>query len=337
MTLFLLRRLAFILPQLFVVIVGTFVLLRALDVDPVSKIAGSFATPETTAQVEASLGLDRSLGAQLQSYLGGLVQGDLGESWTTNEPVTSEIAKRFPVTIQLIGLGFGIAVLLAIPLGRSSAANPTRRREKITTVYALFAGAQPDFWWGLIFAFVFFFKLGWLPAPLGILNTGVSGPSGPTNFILIDTLVHGEFDLFLSALKHFVLPVMTMTFVLTGPILKIMRQAALDVHESEYVLYANAAGFSGKVTKKMITRNSFAPVLTVIGILFGFSLGGAVLIETVFSLNGIGRYALQSTLNVDFPAIQGAVIVMTAFSLLIYLTMDTAYALLDPRVRYSRV
>ncbi len=336
MILFFLRRLAFIIPQLFFVIVGCFVLLRALDVDPVVKIAGSFAAPEVLEQIEASLGLDRSLGAQLSSFLGDLVQGDFGESWTTKEPVTSEIAERFPVTIQLIGLGFGIAVLLAIPLGRSSAANPGRRREKLTTIYALFAGAQPDFWWGLIFAFIFFFKLGWLPAPLGILDTGVMGPTGPTNFILIDTLIHGEFDLFVSALKHFVLPVMTIAFVLTGPILKIMRQAALDVHESEYVLYANAAGFSRKVTKKMVTRNSFAPVLTVTGILFGFSLGGAVLIETVFSLNGIGRYALQSTLNIDFPAIQGAVIVMTAFSLFIYLVMDTAYALLDPRVRYSR-
>ena len=336
MILFVLRRLTFIIPQLFCVIVGTFLLLRLLPVDPVSRIVGLLATPDAYDQAEASLGLDRSLGTQLQSFLGDLVQGDFGQSWSTSEEVISEIGERFPVTIQLIVLGFAIALLISIPLGMRSAANPGRRREKITTVYALFAGAQPDFWWGLIFAFVFFYKLGWLPAPLGILGTGVSGPSGPTNFILIDTLVHGQFDLFVSALKHLVLPVMTIAFVLTGPILKIVRQSALDVHQSEYVLYAQAAGFSPKVTKRMITKNSFAPVLTVTGILFGFSLGGAVLIETVFSLNGIGRYALQSTLNVDFPAIQGAVIVMTAFSLFIYLVMDTSYAVLDPRVRYSR-
>src|SRR5262249_11295740 len=150
---------------------------------------------------------------------------------------------------------------VALPLGRMTAAKPGGKAEKAVTVYGLFAGAQPDFWWGLIFVFIFFFKLKWFPAPLGLLDPGVEPPNGPTKFILIDTLVHGQFDLFGSALKHYVLPVATLAFVLTGPILKIMRQSALDVVSSDYLLYAKVSGLPAKTLRRITMRNAFAPVL----------------------------------------------------------------------------
>ena len=176
-------------------------MLRLLPVDPVSRIVGAFGTDEARASAKATIGLDRSFGEQLGSFLEGLLTLDFGQSFVTREPVCSELGDRIPVTLQLIGIGFILALLIAIPLGRYIAAKVGGRTEKVTTVYALFAGAQPDFWWGLIFLFVFFFKFRWFPAPLGQLSPTEIAPDGPTRFIFIDTLVHGQFDLFVSALK----------------------------------------------------------------------------------------------------------------------------------------
>ncbi|MCY4087680.1 MAG: ABC transporter permease [Actinomycetia bacterium] len=333
---FVLRRLLLFLPQLLAIAIVGFALLRLLPVDPVSRIVGSFGTDEARQSAKETIGLDRSFGEQLGSFLEGLLTLDFGESFVSGDSVRAELGDRIPVTLQLIGIGFVLALVIAIPLGRYIASKVGGRIEKVTTVYALFAGAQPDFWWGLIFLFVFFFKLGWFPAPLGQLDPTQIAPDGPTRFIFIDTLVHGQFDLFVSALKHYALPIITLTFVLTGPILKIMRQSALDVISSDYLLYAKASGFTPKRVRRMTARNSFAPVVTITGVLLVFALGGAVLIETVFALPGLGRYALSRTLDTDFPAIQGAIVFMAAFGLTVYLVMDILYALLDPRVRHSR-
>lgn len=336
MKLFVLKRLAFILPQLFLVAVGVFLLLRALPVDPVSKVAGLVSTPEARALARRDLGLDRSLGAQLQSYLYGLVRGDFGTSWSTKDPVGDEIAQRFPVTIQLTVLAFVVALAIAIPVGRASASRPGGQADKATMGYALFAGAQPDFWWGLFFIFLLFFKARIFPAPLGLLSPDVTPPQPHTRFILIDSLIDGNFRTFGDALKHYALPVLTLAFVLTGPLIKMTRNSVLSVVRSDYILYARAAGLPRRAVKRYLLRTSLAPVVTLSGILFGFMLGGAVLIEFVFTLDGLGLYVLRRTIGVDFPAVQGAVVVMTAFSLFIYLLMDVIYAALDPRVRYAR-
>ena len=332
---FLLKRLALLLPQLLLVVVAAFLLLRLLPVDPVTQRVGIFGTEESRVVVREELGLDGSIGGQLGDFLRGVVVLDFGEAWTTGDPVFDEIAHRFPVTLQLIVIAFTLAILIAIPVALHVAQRAGGKAEKLTTAYALFAGAQPDFWWGLFFIYLFFFVLGLAPPPIGLLDLTLVQPDGPTQFVLLDSLVRGEFEVFISALKHLALPVITLTFVLTGPILKIMRQAAIDVYASDYILYANAAGFSRRRKRRIILRNSLAPTLTVTGILFGFALGGAVIIESVFSLNGMGRYALERTLAVDFPAIQAAVIVMSAFVLVIYLALDLMYALLDPRVKHG--
>ena len=330
-----LKRLCFVLPQLVLVAAVVFILLRILPVDPVDRIAGQFATPELRAQVEEKLGLDRSLGTQLGSYLAGIFQGDFGTSWLTSDPVREEMVERFPLTLQLIALAFFVALAIAIPLGRASAAREGSRVDKAAQSYSLFAGAQPDFWWGLMFLFLFFFKAGILPAPLGVLTPGKRAPDEITHFILLDALIRGQLGIFVDALRHLALPVITLAFVLTGPFTKMTRQSVLSVSKSEYMLYADATGLSERAVKRSLLRNGLAPVLTLAAIFFGFLLGGAALIETVFTLNGLGLYAVQRMLVVDFPAVQGVVVWMTAFALLMYLIMDLLYAALDPRVRYS--
>lgn len=333
---FILKRIIFLIPQLMIVLVGTFFLLRWLPVDPTSRIVGMVATDEARAQARVSLGIDVSQGTQLWRYLRALIgHFDFGTSWFTQDTVWSEIIQRFPITIQLTIMAFLVSLLIAIPVGRAAAARPGKLPDKLTLGYSLFAGAQPDFWWGLMFVYIFFFLLKWFPAPLGVFAPEVSQPDVHTHFTIIDSIIGGHWNALGDNLWHYCLPVFTLAFVLTGPIIKMTRQSVLAVVNSDYILYAKAAGFPAKTIKWYMLRNSLSPVITLSGILFGFMLGGAVLIETVFSLDGLGKYALERTLNTDFPAIQGTVVVMTAFSLAIYLLMDIVYAVLDPRVRYG--
>ena len=198
-----------------------------------------------------------------------------------------------------------------------------------------FAGAQPDFWWALMFIFFGFFTLGLFPAPLGISAPGSDVPHAVTNFVLIDALIVGRFDIFFDVLSHLALPVLTLAFLMAGPIIKMTRQSAEEVFTSDYVLYARACGFRPGAIRRQMFRTAIAPVVTLVAILFAFTLGGAVLIETVFSLNGLGQYALQRTLTLDFPAVEGAIIVMTTFALAVYFLMDILHSVLDPRVTLS--
>lgn len=331
---FVLRRIATLLPQLLIVVVGTFFLLRLLPADPAAKAAGAVSTPEARLQAAKALGLDAPLWEQLWVYLKGMLTGDLGKSWSSGQPVLQEILGKFPITLQFVVLGFVLALLIAIPLGRRTAARPGGTADKIVLGYALFAGAQPEFWWGLIFVFVFSVTLGWLPIPTGgLLSVTTAPPPDTTGFVLIDSVIHGYWAAFGDALAHLVLPVVTLAFVMTGPLLKMTRQSVLAVANSDYLVHQRAIGLPHQALSRTMLRNSLAPVVTLTGILFGFMLGGAVLIENVFALEGIGSYALRGVLNLDYPVVQGAVIVLTTSSLLIYLLMDILYAALDPRVR----
>ncbi len=335
MTVFVLRRLAFLVIQLLIVVVGCFLLLRALPADPVTQAAGLVSTPEARKLAAHALGVDKSVWSQLGTYLDGLVHWNWATSWKTRGPVWDEVRDRFPVTIQLIALAFALALAIAIPAGRAAAARPGGKADKGALGYSLFAGAQPDFWWGLMFVFVFAVKASLFPIPDGVISATVNPPPATTHFIIVDSIIHGDWHALWNVLWHYCLPVFTLAFILTGPLIKMTRQSVLAVVNSDYILYARAAGLPEKSVRRMMLRTSLAPVVTLTGILFGFMLGGAVLTETVFSFDGLGRYALTATLNLDYPAVQGAVIVLTTFSLLIYLLMDIVYATLDPRVRYG--
>jgi ABC-type dipeptide/oligopeptide/nickel transport system permease component len=244
-----------------------------------------------------------------------------------------EIGDRIPVTLQLITISFVIAVLIGLPIALLRAFKPGGKVDRGVFMYGLFAGAQPEFWWGIMFIFVFSYKLGIFPQPVGLLDRDVAPVDPITHFILIDSLIQGRIDAFTSALWHFMLPCLTLAFVVVGPIIKTASEALAQVLQSDFVLQARARGLPTRRVAAYALRNALAPVVTLTGILYGYMLGGAVLIEQIFSLNGIGQYALQRTLALDYPSIQGVVLVMTAFSLLVYLTVDVLYAVIDPRIR----
>jgi ABC-type dipeptide/oligopeptide/nickel transport system permease component len=334
---FVTRRCALLALQLLTVGAAVFVTLRILPDNPAAQIVGTDPTPAALTHARHMLGLDASIGAQLERYVSrDLFHFSLGTSWTTQERVATEIADRLPVTLQLIGLAFAVALLVAVPLGYRAASNPVGRLARTARVYSLFAGAQPDFWCGLLLIFAFTVKLRIFPVPTGLTSATVAPPAPVTHFILIDALLAGEPGTVVNVLWHLALPVLTLAFVLSGPLVKMTRESILAVSGSDFLLYARAAGLPQRRMRAMLVRNALAPILTLCGILLGYMLGGAVLIEYVFSLNGIGLYALDRTLALDYPAVEGAVVVMTAFSLLVYLCIDVVHALIDPRVRMGR-
>ena len=341
LTRYVFRRVAIGLIQLFGLVIAVFFLIRLLPADPVSRFVGLNSSEEAYAQAERNLGLDRPIMTQLGHYLGvlpgegeGLLQGSLGTSWVTGTAVSTEIAQALPVTLELLTLAFFFALVLSVPIGMLAAIRPGGAADKGVFVYSLFAGSQPEFWWGLLFVYLFFFTWGVAPAPLGILSPLTSAPPDVTGFVLIDSLLAGRPDVFLEAAHHYMLPVATMVFILSGPIIKMVRQNMVRALGSDFVLYARCAGLPNWRVALYALRAAMAPSMTLIGILYGFMLGGAVLIESVFSLGGLGQYAIRSILAFDYPAIQGVILVITAISLLVYLALDLIHAVIDPRVTF---
>ena len=338
---YVLRRTAIGLVQLLGLVIAVFFLIRLLPADPVSRFVGLNSSAEAYAQAEANLGLDRPVMTQLGHYLGllpsegpGLLQGSLGTSWVTGTAVAAEIGQALPITLELLTLAFFFALVVSVPVGMLAAIRPGGAADKGVFVYSLFAGSQPEFWWGLLFVYLFFFTLGVAPAPLGILSPLTSAPPEVTGFVLIDSLLAGRPQVFLEAAHHYMLPVATMVFILSGPIIKMVRQNMVRALGSDFVLYARCAGLPRWRVAFYALRAALAPSMTLIGILYGFMLGGAVLIESVFSLGGLGQYAIRSILAFDYPAIQGVILVITAISLAVYLALDLIHAAIDPRVTF---
>ena len=338
---YIIKRVGVGIIQLIALTVAVFFIIRLLPADPVSRLVGMNASAEAYAQAARQLGLDRSLLDQLSIYLGfqpsvqaGLLQGSLGVSWVTGTPVLTEIGTYLPITIELVTISFIVAFLIAVPVGMLGALNPGGKADRAVFVYSLFAGSQPEFWWGLLFVFVFFFMLGVAPAPLGSLSPMTTPPPSVTGFILVDSLLSGSFDTFVEALHHLMLPVLTMVFILSGPIIKMVRQNMMRALQSDFVLYGNSIGLPRARIARYALRAAMAPSMTLIGILYGFMLSGAVLTESVFSLGGIGQYAISAVLNYDYPAIQAVVLVITAISLVVYLALDLIHAAIDPRIAY---
>jgi ABC-type dipeptide/oligopeptide/nickel transport system permease component len=302
---YVLLRLGVAIVQLAALAVVVFFLIRLLPADPVARLVGLNASPEAYAQSQRALGLDRPLIQQFAAYLGlsdaapGLLQGELGRSWVTGEPVTAELGRALPLTIEVVSL----------------------------------AGAQPDYWWGLLFILLFAFTLGLAPAPLGRVDPLLIPPDSITGFILLDSLLQGRFDVFVSALHYLALPVLTMVFTVSGAIVKMVRQNTARALQSEYVLYARACGLPERRVARYALRAALTPTLTLIGIFFSVLLSAAVTVERAFSLNGVGQYSVRSIQDFDYPAIQGAVLAVAMVALLVYLLVDIVHALLDPRLR----
>jgi peptide/nickel transport system permease protein len=262
-----------------------------------------------------------------------VLQGDLGTSWQTTLPVTIDLAQRFPATLELVTLGLLLALLIGIPLGVAGAYFKRGLLRKAADYYGLLAGALPDFWLALVLIFVFYTMLGIAPAPLGRIDFAILPPEPVTGALLIDSLIAGNWAAFWNAAGHLVLPVATLGLINAGPILKMTQSTMERMLEADFSRYAEMCGLPRQVVVRKALRNSLPSIVTIVSVLYGFLIGGAVLVEIVFSWGGAGQYAVQGVLNADLNPVLGFVLYSAVLSLVIYLIVDLIYFAIDPRTR----
>jgi len=329
-----LKRLMIALPSLVGVVIVTFLLTRALPGDPAAYFAGPAATKEAVEQIRVKLGLDKPLTVQFGRYVTDLVHGDLGTSLTTGQPVAQEIRSRLPASAELTLLGLLVSVLIAVPLGIAAATRPGSLIDHSCRVIATAGVSLPVFFTGLILVYVFYYLLGWAPAPLGRLEVFYSPPPAYTGFYLIDSLIARDFGLFLACLKQLILPALTLAIFSLAPIARMTRASMLAVLASDFVRTARASGLSPyRVIVTYAFRNAMIPVVTTLGMVFSFLLGANVLVEKVFAWPGIGSFAVEALIASDFAPLQGFVLTMAIMYVALNLIIDILYGIIDPRVR----
>jgi dipeptide transport system permease protein len=334
MLMMILKRMMMAVPSLIGVVIVTFLLTRALPGDPAAYFAGPAATTEAIQQIRVKLGLDKPLYIQFVRYVEDLAHGDLGNSLTTGQPVGQEIKTRLPASAELTLLGLIVSVLIAVPLGILAATRPNSLIDHSCRVIATAGVSLPVFFTGLILIYVFYYHLGWAPPPLGRLDIFYSPPPHVTGFYLIDSLIAGDGELFVAALKQLILPALTLAIFSLAPIARMTRASMLAVLSSDFVRTARASGLAPfTVVITYAFRNAMLPVITTLGMVFSFLLGANVLVEKVFAWPGIGSFAVEALIASDFAPLQGFVLTMAVMYVALNLIIDILYGVIDPRVR----
>ncbi len=328
------KRLLLAIPNLIGVVIITFLLTRALPGDPAAYFAGPAANKEAIEQIRVKLGLDRPLPEQFVRYVKDLARGDLGDSLTTGQPVVTEICNRLPASAELTLFGLVISISIAVPLGILAAVKQGSWIDHACRVVATAGVSLPVFFTGLLLVYIFYFLLGWSPAPLGRLDVFYSTPPQVTGFYLIDSLIARDLGLFRAALSQLILPGVTLGIFSLAPIARMTRASMLAVLGSDFVRTARASGLDARtVILTYAFRNAMLPVITTLGMVFSFLLGANVLVEKVFAWPGIGSYAVEALIASDFAPVQGFVLTMAILYVALNLIIDVLYGLIDPRVR----
>lgn len=327
-----LSRLPMVVPQMLGVIFVTFMLVRLLPGDPTLLMLGNMATPENIANLRRQLGLDGTLWEQFMRYLADVAQGDLGVSLFTSNPVTTDLMDRAPATLELIFYAMLLTLVIAVTIAVVAVVRPGGIADYFSRVYGLAAGAIPDFWVGLLLIFFFFTVWGVAAAPFGRIDPMISAPPTVTGFYTFDSIIAGDFAALRSSAGRLVLPVLTLTIVNAGALMKMTKTTFAGIWRSDFIRHQRASGLPERLIVRNALRNSLPPIITLVGFFVGFLLGAAVLVETIFSWGGLGQYAVQAVINSDYPALQGFVLVAAAFILLVYLVVDVLYELADPRI-----
>lgn len=328
------KRMVLIIPNLIGVVIVTFLLTRALPGDPAAYFAGPAADKQAVEQIRVKLGLDKPLIVQFGRYVNDLVHGDLGNSLSTGQPVVTEIKNRLPASAELTLFGLILSMVIAIPLGILAAVKQGSWIDHTCRIVATAGVSLPVFFTGLLLVYVFYFQLGWSPAPLGRLDAFASAPPQITGFYLLDSLLSGKFETFRASLSQLLLPGFTLGIFSLAPIARMTRASMLAVLASEFVRTARASGLDNRTV--IITyafRNAMLPVITTLGMVFSFLLGANVLVEKVFAWPGIGSYAVEALITSDFAPVQGFVLTMAVLYVVLNLIIDILYGVIDPRVR----
>jgi len=319
---------------LFGLLLVTFLIGRVMPIDPVIAIVGDHAPPDVIARVRTELGLDRPLYVQFGIYLSNLAHGDLGTSVMTTRPVTADIARFFPATLELATAAIIIAILVGVPLGVFAAARQGSRFDHVVRVISLAGQSVPVFVLGLICLLVFYVKLGIAPGT-GQNDVGFEGMvPRVTGMLVIDAALANDWDSFWDALAHLAQPALVLAYFSMGYITRMTRAFMIEALSGEYIITARAKGLSpARILWKHAFGNMAVRLVTVLALAYASLLEGAVITETVFSWPGIGLYLTVSLLNADMNAVLGATLVIGMVYVVLNLLSDMAYRLLDPRVQ----
>lgn len=333
---FVLTRIGLVIPTFIGVTLLAFAMIRVIPGDPIELLVGERGLdPQRHAELRADLGLDKPLLEQYAIYIGNVLQGDMGKSIVTKQPIINEFFTLFPATLELSIAAMLFAVAVGIPAGILAAVRRGSIFDHTVMGAALTGYSMPIFWWGLLLIILFSGILQWTP---------VSGRISllyfferTTGFLLVDSLLSGEEGAFQSALSHLVLPTVVLGTIPLAVIARQTRSAMLEVLGEDYVRTARAKGLRPvRVIGLHALRNALIPVVTVIGLQVGVLFSGAVLTETIFAWPGIGKWLIDSISRRDYPAVQGGILLIATTVILVNLFVDLIYGLINPRIRYRR-
>ncbi len=356
-TRYIIRRLVLIIPVLLGISVVTFGMLRLIPGDPATVMLGEHATIDSIAEFRERMGLNEPIYVQYGIYLRDLLRFDLGRSIMTNRPVIEEIRQRFPATLELTLGAMGFATLFGVSFGIIAAYRHNSALDVGVMLVALLGVSMPIFWLGLMLAYVFGFKLQWLP-PSGRLQVGIEllplaqawGLSDWaathrvgrnlleffSGFNILSAVLTANWEALWSSIKHLILPSIALGSIPMAIIARMTRSSLLDTLGEDYIRTARAKGLKERmVLWRHALRNALLPITTVMGLQLGFLLGGAILTETIFSWPGLGRLVVNRILARDYPAVQGSVIFIAFVFVLVNLIVDVSYAYMDPRIHYE--
>ena len=331
---YIIKRVLGVIPVLLCVSMLVFGFLRLIPGDPALIMLGERATEENIARVREQLGLNRPVYEQYLTFLGNALRGDLGRSVLRQEPVAQEILRRFPATIELALAAILIAIMVGIPAGVISAVRRGSWFDGTSMLVALTGVSMPIFWLGLMLIYLFAVVLHLLPTG-GRLDAGTQ-LAPITNLVLVDALLRWNIPVFVEGLRHLLLPALALGTIPMAIIARMTRSSMLEVLGQDYIRTAHAKGLMGRtVVIRHALRNAWLPIITVVGLQVGILLSGAILTETVFSWPGIGRWLVDAIYARDYPIVQGVTLVIALIFVVVNLSVDILYALVDPRIRFE--
>jgi peptide/nickel transport system permease protein len=330
---FILRRTVYAVPSLFGLLVVTFLMVRVVPADPAAALAGDNATPQQIEQIRHQYGFDRPLAVQLARYLGQVLRFNFGESEYSHRPVGTDIRQRLPATLELTLSALLLAAVLGIPLGVISAVYHNRWPDFALRLFSITGLAMAAFWFAIMLQMLFAMQLHWLPLR-GRLGTDMVPPPDITGSLLIDSLLGGRFDAFWDALRHLILPAITLSLGGVATITRFTRAGMLETLQKDFVLYERAVGYPHRrLIWIYVLRNSVIAAVTQIGLLFGALIAGAVVVESIFDWPGIGSYAVQAILTADYKVMLAVTLLIGAIYTVVNILTDLVHGLLDPRLR----
>jgi len=328
---YIIRRILILIPTLLGVSVIVFLMLHITPGDPAELLLGERATVESLKAMREHLGLDKPLYVQYGMFLERLLQGDLGETIWTRQKVWTEVKQRFPATIELSVAAMMISCVFGMIFGIVSATKQYSIFDYVSMLGALVGVSMPIFWLGLVLMLIFSLHLGWLPVS-GRLTIGVDLDT-ITNFYLLDAILTRNWVALRDALRHLILPAVTLSTIPMAIVARMTRSSMLDVLRQDYIKTAKAKGLSqGMVIFKHALRNALIPVVTTIGLQFGILLGGAILTETIFAWPGVGKWMYDAVSQRDYMVIQGGTLFIATIFVVINLVVDVLYAVINPRI-----